>query len=74
MKERKQLHKLVIATLKVTETPVRAITIYQEIRELQPSILKDIRGIKSFAKILNQFPEIKQMDKPRPRLYILRKA
>jgi len=60
MEQRKKLHKLVIMELKGTEINLRASTLYQQIRETNPSILREegVGSFRSFVKVINSFHNI----------------
>jgi hypothetical protein len=62
MKERKELKKLVVYILQNNQE-MTAKEIYIEIKKEHPRIIREenIRGFKSFAKIMGTFDEIHQI-------------
>jgi hypothetical protein len=61
MLRREELNRLVITTLSISSSNLKASEIYGQILVEHPEILRDerVRGFRSFVKILNQFPEVK---------------
>lgn len=57
MKERKQLNKLVIATLQVSNTALRATELYDKFRRESPQVLRteQVHCFRSFVKVVNSF-------------------
>lgn len=63
MIERKELNRLVVATLEDTGESLKAVQLYDLLRNGEHSeVLRQdkVRGFRSFVKVLNQFAEIKQ--------------
>jgi hypothetical protein len=63
MKNHQELHKLVVATLEFHGNKGNYPTakeMYKEIKEIKPTIVRKYE-FKSFVKIINFFPEIKEI-------------
>jgi hypothetical protein len=75
MLERKELNRLVVATLITSHAPTRANELYNTIREKHIEILRDqqVRGFRSFVKILNTFEEVRQKPQTGIKLYYIAK-
>lgn len=61
MKKRTELNKLVVATLGSYPSPQPAIIIFQRVKSVDLGVVRDIHTVKSFAKIINQFEEVKSV-------------
>jgi len=63
MIERKQLNRLVVATLRKDNSGLKAIQIYNLIRKDNSSLLRQehVKSFRSFVKVINQFQKVKQI-------------
>ena len=75
MNERKELKTIVIASMD-KGVYLRASQIYQEVRESDPHLFRreNVRGFRSFCKILNMWPEVKSTVAPTKEYTVLKKV
>lgn len=74
MKKREELNKLVVKTLETNPSPQPALFIFQQVKSIDVGVVRDIHTLKSFAKIINQFEEVKSVvvKKGEAKFYMLR--
>lgn len=74
MKDRPQLNKLVVATIKSYTKPPIAYDIYSNIRINYPDIFhtERIYTFKSFVKIMTQLPNVEKMGESRLKVYTVK--
>lgn len=72
MKDREKLNELVVMFLKENGTS-SARQIYSELGFKEVKIQTGIKTFRSFAKIINEFPEIDSVRTRKPALYFLTK-
>lgn len=73
MVPKQQLHRLVIAKLEVN-SDIKAVTLYSMVREENGKICSHmgIFNVRSFAKVINQFDDVRHTDN-KPLLYFVKK-
>lgn len=75
MIERKELNKLVVATLDSSES-LKAVQLYDLLRRENGDVLRQdkVKGFRSFVKVLNQFAEIRTEAGTGVKQYTIRKV